>query len=440
MVNLRYARGMLTAQDIQKLPLAPGVYYFRDASGRILYIGKAKRIRDRVKQHLAAGYDGLKQDLLARTAAITYEVTETSLEAIIREGEAIKRAQPPYNILWKDDKNFFFIGVSHEATAPEIFLTHQPQGKIRNTKLEIRNKYKIKNSKLKKQTPATFFGPFVEKAPVQEIMRALRIIFGIKRDRLVRRARGWRVEGSSWREVVCELRLFFGQGVRGLLKQANLAMAEAAAQEDFERATYWRDKAARLKRFLQAQLVARAVAQEGREAAALNDVQTILGLAVAPRHIEGYDISNIQGTSAVASLVVARDGIMVPGEYKRFKIKTVRGANDVAMMREVLRRRLQHADQSARSIWPLPDLFLIDGGKPQVRAAVEALAAAGTDRPIVGLAKRDERLVVWRDGAWQEIHLDRARAGLQLLQRVRDESHRFARKYFHTLHRRRTLD
>jgi excinuclease ABC subunit C len=174
---------------------------------------------------------------------------------------------------------------------------------------------------------------------------------------------------------------------------------------------------------------------------ALEEVQQELKLENPPLRMEAYDISNIQGNSAVGSLVVFEKGRPKPAHYRRFKIKTVAGANDYAMMQEVLRRRFKHTGKSgtsAEDTWAiLPDLVLIDGGKGQLNAALSALEEAGVQVPVASLAKENEEIFIPRRKG--PVVLPKSSPGLQLLQRLRDEAHRFAINYFSSLHRRKTF-
>jgi excinuclease ABC subunit C len=173
---------------------------------------------------------------------------------------------------------------------------------------------------------------------------------------------------------------------------------------------------------------------------ALLEIEKELKLAGSPQRLEAYDISNIQGSSAVGSMVVFEEGKPKPAHYRRFKIKTVQGANDYAMLQEVLRRRFKHAGQesSEADTWAImPDLILIDGGKGQLNAALTALKDAGIEVPVIGLAKENEEIFLPRRK--NPVILPKSSSGLQLLQRLRDEAHRFAISYFSNVHRRRTF-
>jgi excinuclease ABC subunit C len=173
---------------------------------------------------------------------------------------------------------------------------------------------------------------------------------------------------------------------------------------------------------------------------ALMEIEKELKLASSPQRLEAYDISNIQGSSAVGSMVVFEEGKPKPAHYRRFKIKTVQGANDYAMLREVLQRRFKHVAQksSEADTWAImPDLILIDGGKGQLNAALTALKDAGIEVPVIGLAKENEEIFLPRRK--NPLVLPKSSPGLQLLQRLRDEAHRFAISYFSNVHRRRAF-
>ena len=189
------------------------------------------------------------------------------------------------------------------------------------------------------------------------------------------------------------------------------------------------------------QLKIKQMAVPGASTEALAEIQKELKLPAAPERIEGYDISNIQGTDAVGSMVVFEDGKPKNSEYRRFKIKTVEGANDFAMMQEMLRRRFQRAvsQEHDDSRWTLlPSLIIIDGGKGQLNAALEILKELKLDSiPIAGLAKENEELFL--PGQRHPVILSKSSNGLKMLQRLRDEAHRFAISYFQKVHKKRTF-
>jgi excinuclease ABC subunit C len=173
---------------------------------------------------------------------------------------------------------------------------------------------------------------------------------------------------------------------------------------------------------------------------ALAEIEKELKLKSPPQRMEAYDISNIQGSSAVGSMVIFEKGKPKPAHYRRFKIKTVEGPNDYAMLQEVLRRRFKHVNKNgaAADTWAImPDLILIDGGKGQLNAALSAIQEVGAEVPIASLAKENEEIFIPRRK--NPVVLPRSSPGLQLLQRLRDEAHRFAVSYFSNVHRRKAF-
>jgi len=183
------------------------------------------------------------------------------------------------------------------------------------------------------------------------------------------------------------------------------------------------------------QLKIKRLATPGALDKALAEIEGELGLAHPPQRMEAYDISNIQGKAAVGSMVVFEQGKPKPAHYRRFKIKTVTGANDYAMLQEVLQRRFKRGAQSSNGWTTMPDLILIDGGKGQLNAARTIMKEAGAEAiPLASLAKENEEIFI--PGRGKPIVLPRNSPGLQLLQRMRDEAHRFAISYFRTRHKR----
>jgi excinuclease ABC subunit C len=174
---------------------------------------------------------------------------------------------------------------------------------------------------------------------------------------------------------------------------------------------------------------------------ALAEIESELKLKSPPVRMEAYDISNIQGTSAVGSMVVFEKGKPKPAHYRRFKIKTVTGANDYAMLQEVLQRRFKHGaawGSSDADTWSIrPDLVLIDGGKGQLNAALSAMEKTGTTLPVASLAKENEEIYLPRRKL--PLVLPKSSPGLQLLQRLRDEAHRFAISYHASVHRKKAF-
>jgi excinuclease ABC subunit C len=398
------------------LPAAPGVYLMKDPAGELLYIGKAASLRTRVSSYFVRPADARIAQMVTRIGRIDYLETPTAIEALMLEAKLIRKYQPPYNILEKDDKSCVHLAFTRE-TYPRPVL-------IRGHEL----------ARLPKRRFLRTFGPFHSADSVQAALDALRRPFpwtlcrpGAKRPCFYRHLGlcpgvcTGEISPADYRRIIRQLVAFFDGRRRSIVGGLERAMRAASNAQRYE-------EAATLRNRLRALEHVQDIAVLKNENAALQEFIDIFG------RIEGYDISNISGTDAVGSLVVFVDGRAKKSEYRRFRIKTVSGPNDTAMLEEVIDRRLARAAGSRAGSWPLPDLILIDGGAGQVNAARRALDRRGAVIPLVGMAKgpdrkRDELVYDKSDHELARL----ASAFKPLLQRVRDEAHRFAIAY----HRRR---
>ncbi len=396
---------------IKDIPQTPGVYMFLDKSGKPVYIGKAVNLRSRALSHIR----GRARFLDDATDIKTHE-TESEIEALILEACFIKEYKPRYNVVMRDDKQYFYVAFSRDAFS-RIFIAHQ-----RTTKNRI--------------------GPFTDGKALKTTLKLLRRVFPYctcktihKRFCLnyhmgrdlgfccVKDAKGNKKEyGKNISRIK---KILNGQKSR-VIKELEKEMKAMAKLKDFE-------KAAKLRNQLEGIANVLAHKQVFRDDMIQRKMFHVSrSMLQGVNRIEGYDISNIQGNFAVGSMVVFEknnEGILIPkkSDYRRFKINTIKGANDPAMMGEVLARRLKHSE------WPLPDLFLIDGGITQRNAAQKELARAGVSRPLFGLAKREEELytghsVVLLSALSREQEL--------LFMFIRNEAHRFAIGYYRKLHRK----
>ena len=390
------------------LPECPGIYIMKDVAGAILYIGKAGNLRRRVSSYFNRPHDGRIQRLVQKIHSIEHRVTDTALEALILESAEIKKYQPPFNILEKDDKSFLYVVIMNEPF-PRVLLA---RGKG------------IEQLDYKKK-----FGPFVSASHVREALRIMRKIFPwhthapevvgtYKRpcfDYEVGICPGTCVNGITKKEYASTIRnliTFFEGNKTKVARTLEKEMKSASRVQEYERAE-------KIKRRLFA-------LQHIQDTALISDSEIMDSeLSSHDVRIEGYDISNISGTSAVGSMVVFVNGVPAPHEYRKFKIRTIMGPNDVGMLREVLTRRLHNK-------WTMPDLILIDGGKGQVNVAREVLMEEGVSIPVVGIAKGAERKKNELIGTLPES------IQMKTLIEVRDEAHRYAISY-HTEVRRRAM-
>lgn len=395
----------------ENLPETPGVYFMRGTKGTILYIGKAGNLKRRVSSYFLRPLEYRLQKMVSEIKKIDIKQTDTSLEALILESQLIKKYKPPYNVREKDDKSFLFVEITNDEF-PRVLL--------------VRGK-DIKNES---NTSVERYGPFVEAGSLKEALRLIRKIFPYnihtkeEIDKFLNKESrpcfNWQIglcpgvcasaiTASEYAKTIRNIKLIFNGKKHQLIDVLEKEMKEAAQLQEFELAEKKKRQLFALQHINDIALI--------REA----DLSALSDTSLDEIRIEGYDISNISGTSAVGSMVVFLKNKPAKNEYKKFKIRSITGANDVGMLKEVLRRRLKHFE------WKYPHLFLIDGGKPQVNVAREVLAEFVVEIPVVGIAKGSERK---RNDIIGEIPsgIDKS-----ILIRVRDEAHRFAVFYHRKL-------
>ncbi len=387
-------RGELEKYD---LPDEPGVYIFRGKAKKILYIGKAASLRDRVRSYFAsdliAGRGSRIVGMVAEATSLTWEKTNSVLEALILEANLIKKHQPPYNIEEKDNKSFNYVVITKEGF-PRVLL-------VRGRELyQGWNKADIKY----------LFGPFPGGGSLKEALKIVRKIFPfrdrcvpciVSQDKLSAYSREWSDEKSRERSncrpcfnrqiglcpgvcsgeisreeyarTIRNVRHLFSGNFKGLKRQLSRDMRAAAKAERFEEATRVRRQVAALEH--------------------IRDVSLIKGDRVSSgggARIEAFDVAHTSGAETVAVMTVVNNGEAVKAAYRKFKIRAATN-DDVAALKEALSRRLNHSE------WPLPRVFVIDGGKAQTRAAERVLKEVGIAVPIVGVVKNEfhkpERLI-----------------------------------------------
>ncbi len=419
---------------LKTLPAEPGVYFHRDAKGKIIYIGKAAVLKNRVMSYFQNKHRDPKTRLLVADIADTEWVTVSSeVEALFLESEFIKRYKPKYNIDLKDDKNWLYVKISADEF-PVISYVRRPL-----------------------DDKAHYYGPFTSSDALRRAMRMLRKVFPyITHEHWP--ARGClqyhlglcpgpeegAITATDYRKSVRQLELYLRGQQTKLMGQLQREMERAAKKRDFEAAARHRDQLSDLKSFGKQMVFGDKEAFDLTRDQALTGLAERLGLPVLPRRIEAFDISHLGGVDNVASMVVFSDGVANRDDYRRFKMNLA-GNNDVAHMREVISRRFSPKNLAD---WPKPDLLVIDGGQPQLAAALDVLDGLGMSIPAIGLAKREEEIIRRRPSdrpatpghhegeAWvtsgvdfESILLPATSHILQLLQRVRDEAHRFAITY-----------
>jgi excinuclease ABC subunit C len=542
--------------DRSHLPTSPGVYIFKDAGDKVVYVGKAKNIRSRVASYFTRTGDGRPKiaELRERVRQIDFIVTASETEALVLEANLIKRHRPRFNASLKDDKSYPYIVVTTGDEYPRVYATraaHDPRHR--------------------------YFGPFPSAGAVSSTLDVLNKTFPFRKCRGPEPGRRsgvpclnyhigrsvapciGAVTKENYDAIVADVVAFLEGRVDGLIRDRQDAMREAAREMDFERAAKLRDEVSSLsyvrdrqqatiasedsfdaigafargesacvqvfavregqivnrdsflldnygesraedvalqfvpqyygtaavprevllqsddreeelatlaahlsglrgtrvevrrpRRGDKRRIVEMAVrnaeagleheraleeAKRNKVASTLDGLREELALPKLPVRIECYDISNTMGTNSVASMVVFQGGRPAKGEYRRFRIRTVEGADDFASMAEVIRRRLERLKANDEK-FPEPDLIVLDGGKGQLSAVLPVFEELGVgsdlpDIPVRSLAKRDEE--VFQPGRPEPVLLERNSPELHLLQRVRDEAHRFANTYHREL-------
>lgn len=430
-------------EKLKTLPSDPGVYFHKDASGEIIYVGKAAILKNRVRQYFQKSRrrDPKTEALIAEIADTDWIIVETELDALFLEAEMVRRYLPRFNILLRDDKSSSYVRINYDDPYPSVSFTHRP--------LDDKSKY---------------FGPYFNGWEVKRALRSLRRVFpySTHTGTIPKRAclqyhlglcPGLEENKTSLNDYRATLRqlMRYMRGERlQILDKLERDMQRAAKNQQFEEAARLRNKYYALKALTKRIIFSDREFLDISKDRGLQGLADLLGLPDVPRRIEGYDISHMQGTDTVASMVVFTNGIPDKAAYRKFKMR-IPGNDDFAHMNEVISRRLGEQHQKE---WGLPDLFLIDGGKGQVGAAITARDAAGVVRPMVGLAKREEEIVVHEakslvNVSASELHKQQALTHdsddfslillpknsdvVKLLQRVRDESHRFAVSYHSVL-------
>lgn len=429
--------------QIKDFPQSPGVYLMKDAEGRVLYVGKAKSLRERVSSYFQPSADLMSSrgpkivELAAKVQEVSYLECDNDVDAILQEARLIKDVQPPYNSRQTDDKTFPYLEITRQEDFPGVYVTRQPH----------------KKNKL--------YGPFASASDLRRVVQVLQRAFKFRTCHLEIDAQddqrryfrpcilydisqcsapcADRISRELYRKDIVRLRRFLESKRAVVLQQMQQEMLEHAEQLNYEEAARLRDEIQTLESLEDRGEVDEHVQPElfmVDPAAGLDGLGQLLGLDKAVRIIEGLDIAHIQGSEAVGALVCFIDGRPFKAGYRRFRIRQVEGIDDYAMIQEVLRRRYRKAGEHEEIF---PDVILIDGGLGQLHAAQDAFRTMPFKPPMVtALAKREELLYV--QGYDEPVNLKRNDPALRLLQQVRDEAHRFAQHYFHILRKKETFD
>lgn len=431
-------------KKLAELPKTPGVYFHKNTKGEIIYVGKAAVLRSRVRQYFQAsrGRDPKTEALVSEIADTDWVEVETELDALFLEGELIRRYMPPYNILLRDDKSMAYIRIDYDSEYPTVTTTRRPL-----------------------DDGARYFGPYLSTLSIRQALKLLRraFPFATKKASGQKRASlhyhlgldpGLEEGRTSLEDYRANLRRLMAviEGKRkGIEKELEKDMKLFAKNSQFEEAARIRNQLFSLKRLSQQVIFSDKEFQDISKDHAIGELVELLRLKDFPRRIEGYDVSHMSGTDVVASMVVFTNGVSNKGEYRKFKTKKDHN-NDFYNMNETIKRRFSETNVKR---WGLPNLVLIDGGKGQLDTAVKARNEMGHEMiPFIGIAKREEQIVIQKaasnvdldlstlhrlDGFSAEsedfvlVNLPHTTNLIKLLQRIRDESHRFAVSYHSVL-------
>lgn len=454
---------------LKTLPRSPGVYFHKAADGEIIYVGKAAVLKNRVRQYFQSS-----RDMDIKTKALVAEIQDTDwveveseLDALFLESEMVKRYMPRFNILLRDDKSQMFVRIDMKSEWPTVSFTRNPA-----------------------DDNASYFGPYYNGFAIKKALRYLRRVFpyytkapkdGSRPDFDTHLGLSPKPGSSSaeYRAALRRLIHYIEGGRKEITRELEKEMQSLAKAQEFEQAAALRNKLLDLRSLQQKIMFGDREFLDISKDRALSDLVELLGLKKIPARIEGYDISHMGGKNVVASMVVFTNGVSDRASYRKFKTRIERN-DDYANMNEVLTRRL--SEKNIKN-WGTPDLILIDGGKGQLDAAIQALESCNATIPIISIAKREEEVIIhatrsnidtatierYRKGELQapgllvgrstdhftvNLHAGQSNASghsknlrasstgparydhvTKLFQRIRDESHRFAVSY-HTVLKR----
>lgn len=451
---------------LKTLPRSPGVYFHKAKDGEIIYVGKAAILKNRVRQYFQSNrYMDVKTKALVEEIYDTDWVeTESELDALFLESEMVKRYMPRFNILLRDDKSQMFVRIDLKSVWPTVSFTRNPL-----------------------DDGADYFGPYYNGHAIKTALRSLRKVFpyyikapknGVRPelDSYIGLNPSTKTTSADYKASLRQLIRVIKGGRKQILQEVEVAMKRSAANHDFEKAAQYRNQLRDLQSLRQRILFGDREFLDISKDKALDNLMQLFSLKQPPVRIEGYDISHMSGKNVVASMVVFTNGVSDRAQYRKFK--TAERNDDYANMFEVVCRRMSPKNLKS---WGSPDLMIIDGGKGQLDAAIKALEHQGQKTPIISIAKREEEIIVsatrsniqttqldeYRNNLARDssvlvsksgdyyiinLHLGQTNASghsknlrgvtnynfsfshlTKLLQRIRDESHRFAVSYHSVL-------
>lgn len=410
---------MITQEQIKKLPQVIGIYLFKKA-GEFVYIGKSLNIRERVHNHKErAEIDAKEKAIIENSDTVEHIMCSSELHALVLESQLIQKYRPPYNVIWKDDKSYLYIKIPVKDAYPRISLVRkEDDGK------------------------SLYFGPFSSTRDVRFLLRSIRRIVPfctqkqpIKKPCFYSKiglcnpcpgAEQTKDSKKIYRKQIREVIRILNGDAEKLMYTIQKQILTASKKELYEDALHLRNKLLSLEQLIHLRSFERfeysnAYDPETAIQKLFTLLQTVSARPESLSRIECYDISNLMQKEATASMVVATNGILDKAEYKRFKIKKT-GVSDFKMLTETIERRMAHD-------WIKPNLIVVDGGTPQVVTISGVLKHLGSEIPLIGIAKHPDRIVVLGKNATKTYTFSLHNEGFKLIQQLRDESHRFAKKY-----------
>jgi excinuclease ABC subunit C len=421
-------------EKLKDIPDLPGVYIMKNRYGHVLYIGKAASLKKRVSSYFKrnSNLSGRIKLMVEKSSDIFFITTSSEAEALIAESAFIKRYKPRYNIALKDDKSYPYLKLTVNEEYPRLILTRKAK-KVLDAKGE-------------------YYGPYTDVKLLRKALAIMKRIFPLRECRRMPKKVCLNyhigqcyglcikaIDKETYHEIVKELKLFLEGQRAKLIDELSQKMKVVVEKKDYEKAAILRDRIRALSVVPRkmSEVNHRGTVPEGiayleKSAKPYDEIialKYLLGLKRVPRKIEAFDISDISGKEAVGSMIIFIDGRPSKGDYRKFKIRDVKGIDDYKMMEEIIRRRYERVKSEKL---PCPDLIIIDGGKGQLNIASSALQELGFERiPVIGIAKRFEHIYLKRRK--EPVIFSQHSPVLHLIQRLRDEAHRFAVSYHRKL-------
>lgn len=433
---------------IKTAPVLPGCYIFKDSKGKVLYIGKAVNIRNRVNSYFTK-YDQIDPkitimiDLIRDVGFVT---TDSELEALILETNLIKKYKPKYNRMMKDDKNYAWLMITKGEDFPRLQF--------------------VREQKVKRHD---YFGPYINLQAIKRALKRLRVIFpyaSCNRKIYFYQDKAGKLQLYSsdkkpclyyhlnlcnapcagfttqeeYRGNINNIKRFFRSKKFEIIDELTSQMNNKAKSKKFEKAAEIRDKLEDLKYIAQRIRIEKDMDEklwrEKKEESRITGLKNLTNKLKMKNlelkknlRIECFDISNISGKCATGSMVVFTDGKPDKSNYRKFKIKTKDEADDYEMLKEVFARRFKNKKGKDSNFSNIPDLIIVDGGKGQLSSVLKILTEYKLKIPTIGLAKKEEEIFKFEKGKFKKIKLRNSSLELFLIQKIRDEAHRFAIKY-----------